>query len=403
MRLKMVHRDVAFDRNYSGHRHRLEALIGRDKRRVAGLSRRLSPAWDDFGSEVVSGMEEGSGEYFVRIGVGSPARSQYMVIDSGSDLVWVQCRPCSPCYKQANPLFDPSMSVSFSGVPCRSAVCGLLDHGRCLADRCGYEVSYLDGSFTKGVLAMETLTVGTTEVRDVAIGCGHSNSGLFVGAAGLLGLGAGALSFVGQLAGQTGGAFGYCLVTRGRSTPPVAGGGFLIFGRGALPVGAAWVPLLRNPNAPSFYYVGLAGVGVGGQPVALPETAFGERGALVDTGTAVTRLPAAAYEALRDAFTAAAPDLRRAEGAAIFDTCYDLSGVAAVLVPSVSFFFSGGVEMILPARNFMIPVDEVGKFCFAFASSPAAELAIIGNIQQQGIQISFDVANGFLGFGPNSC
>ncbi|GMP51614.1 hypothetical protein CsSME_00017776 [Camellia sinensis var. sinensis] len=44
----------------------------------------------------------------------------------------------------------------------------------------------------------------------------------------------------------------------------------------------------------------------------------------------------------------------------------------------------------------------MGTFCFAFAAS-ASGLSIIGNIQQEGIQISFDGANGFVGFGPNVC
>lgn len=107
------------------------------------------------------GMEEGSGEYFVRIGVGSPPRSQYMVIDSGSDIVWVQCQPCSQCYQQSDPVFDPADSASFTGVPCGSAVCDRLENDAgCHAGRCRYEVLYGDGSYTKGTLALEMLTVG---------------------------------------------------------------------------------------------------------------------------------------------------------------------------------------------------------------------------------------------------
>lgn len=105
-------------------------------------------------------MEEGSGEYFVRIGVGSPPRSQYMVIDSGSDIVWVQCQPCTRCYQQSDPVFDPADSSSFAGVSCGSAVCDRLENTGCNAGRCRYEVSYGDGSYTKGTLALETLTLG---------------------------------------------------------------------------------------------------------------------------------------------------------------------------------------------------------------------------------------------------
>lgn len=413
LRLMLVHRDDVTLSNSTYHHHSFDQRMKRDFKRVAALIRRLTPKRSasnassiyqvqDFGSEVVSGMDQGSGEYFVRIGVGSPPRSQYVVLDSGSDIVWVQCQPCKQCYQQLDPVFNPAESASYSGVTCSSSVCDRLENAGCHEGRCRYQVSYGDGSYTKGTLAIETLTFGQTVVRNVAIGCGHRNRGMFVAAAGLLGLGGGSMSFVGQLGGQIGDAFSYCLVSRGMDSS-----GSLVFGRGALPDGAAWVPLLRNPQAPSFYYVGLLGLGVGGLRVPIPEEVFrltelGDGGVVMDTGTAVSRLPGMAYTAFRDAFVEQTANLPRASGVSIFDTCYDLSGFVSIRVPTVSFYFSGGPILTLPARNFLIAVDELGTFCLAFAPSTSG-LSIIGNIQQEGIQISFDGANGFVGFGPNIC
>ncbi|PRQ41455.1 putative nepenthesin [Rosa chinensis] len=418
-KVKVVHRDKIFPQapynkssgSNSHHHHLFHARINRDVKRVDSLMRRLGNSKlvvnsaTDFGTEVVSGMAQGSGEYFVRIGVGSPPRSQYVVIDSGSDIVWVQCQPCSQCYQQSDPIFDPAHSASYSGVSCTSTVCGRLQNPGCHAGRCRYEASYGDGSYTQGTLALETVTFGRALIRNVAIGCGHMNRGMFVGAAGLLGLGSGPMSFVGQLGGQTGGAFSYCLVSRGDVGDSTTGS--LEFGRAAMPVGAAWVPLIRNQRAPSFYYVGLAGLGVGGMRVPISEDVFrqtelGDGGVVMDTGTAVTRFPTLAYQAFRDAFLQQTANLPRVSGVSIFDTCYDLNGFVSVRVPTVSFYFSGGPILTLPARNFLIPVDDKGTFCLAFAPS-AAGLSIIGNIQQEGIQISFDGANGFVGFGPNVC
>ncbi|KAG4984686.1 protein ASPARTIC PROTEASE IN GUARD CELL 2-like [Glycine soja] len=407
-KLKLVHRDkVPTFNTYHDHRTRFNARMQRDTKRAAALLRRLAAgkptyAAEAFGSDVVSGMEQGSGEYFVRIGVGSPPRNQYVVMDSGSDIIWVQCEPCTQCYHQSDPVFNPADSSSFSGVSCASTVCSHVDNAACHEGRCRYEVSYGDGSYTKGTLALETITFGRTLIRNVAIGCGHHNQGMFVGAAGLLGLGGGPMSFVGQLGGQTGGAFSYCLVSRG-----IESSGLLEFGREAMPVGAAWVPLIHNPRAQSFYYIGLSGLGVGGLRVSISEDVFklselGDGGVVMDTGTAVTRLPTVAYEAFRDGFIAQTTNLPRASGVSIFDTCYDLFGFVSVRVPTVSFYFSGGPILTLPARNFLIPVDDVGTFCFAFAPSSSG-LSIIGNIQQEGIQISVDGANGFVGFGPNVC
>ena len=408
-KLKLVHRDkVSFSNKLHNHSHVFHARMHRDVKRVASLIHRLSSGSaakyevEDFGSDVVSGMNQGSGEYFVRIGLGSPPRSQYMVIDSGSDIVWVQCKPCTQCYHQTDPLFDPADSASFMGVSCSSAVCDRVENAGCNSGRCRYEVSYGDGSYTKGTLALETLTFGRTVVRNVAIGCGHSNRGMFVGAAGLLGLGGGSMSFMGQLSGQTGNAFSYCLVSRGTNT-----NGFLEFGSEAMPVGAAWIPLVRNPRAPSFYYIRLLGLGVGGTRVPISEDVFqlnelGSGGVVMDTGTAVTRLPTVAYEAFRNAFIEQTQNLPRASGLSIFDTCYNLFGFLSVRVPTVSFYFSGGPILTIPANNFLIPVDDAGTFCFAFAPSPSG-LSILGNIQQEGIQISVDEANEFVGFGPNNC
>nr|GEV06757.1 protein aspartic protease in guard cell 2 [Tanacetum cinerariifolium] len=421
-KLNLVHRDKMLEKD-GGHKVRVEARLKRDVERVAILNSRIGRnrttgggggggggrfEVEDFGSEVVSGMQQGSGEYFVRIGVGSPSRSQYMVVDSGSDVVWVQCLPCKQCYQQSDPLFDPASSASFVSVPCGSLVCehaettaGCRGHGG--GRWCRYEVSYGDGSYTKGTLALETLTFGNTFIRNVAIGCGHRNQGLFVGAAGLLGIGGGSMSLVSQLGGEEGGAFSYCLVSRGTDSP-----GSLEFGREALPTDSAvWVPLLKNPRAPSFYYVGLSGLGVGGVQVSIPEPIFklsdmGHGGVVMDTGTAVTRLPIAAYTSFRDAFIAQTTNLPRARPVSIFDTCYNLNGFVQVRVPTISFYFTGGPILTLPASNFLIPMDDVGTFCFAFAPTSSG-LSIIGNIQQEGIQISFDSANGLMGFGPNVC
>lgn len=403
----LVRRDAVTGATYPSRRHAVLDLVARDNARAEYLAGRLSPTYQttDLGSEVVSGLDEGSGEYFVRVGIGSPPTEQYLVVDSGSDVIWVQCSPCAQCYAQTDPLFDPATSATFSPVACGSAICRMLHTSGCGdSGSCQYEVSYGDGSYTKGVLALETLTLGGTAVQGVAIGCGHRNHGLFVGAAGLLGLGWGPMSLVGQLGGAAGGAFSYCLASQG---PGADAAGSLILGRSeAVPEGAVWVPLVRNAQAPSFYYVGLSGIGVGDERLPLQEGLFqltddGAGGVVMDTGTAVTRLPQEAYVALRDAFTAAVGALPRAPGVSLLDTCYDLSGYTSVRVPTVSFYFDGDATLTLPARNLLLEVDG-GIYCLAFAPSSSG-LSILGNIQQEGIQITVDSANGFIGFGPNTC
>jgi hypothetical protein len=66
----------------------------------------------------------GTNNYIVTIGQGTPARHFTVEFDTGSDLSWVQCKPCHDCYEQKNPLFDPQRVVDLlyralrrSGVP----------------------------------------------------------------------------------------------------------------------------------------------------------------------------------------------------------------------------------------------------------------------------------------------
>ncbi|KAL4392804.1 hypothetical protein AHAS_Ahas03G0381700 [Arachis hypogaea] len=66
---------------------------------------------------------------------------------------------------------------------------------------CQYQVFYGDGSFTFSDFSTETLTFRRRRVARVTLGCGHDNEGL-LGAAGLLGLGRGRLSFSAQAGHQ---------------------------------------------------------------------------------------------------------------------------------------------------------------------------------------------------------
>ncbi|KAK6931473.1 Xylanase inhibitor, C-terminal [Dillenia turbinata] len=350
---------------------------------------------------IISGTSQGSGEYFSRVGIGSPPKSVYMVLDTGSDVNWVQCEPCGDCYQQADPVFDPTESSSFKPLTCESQYCKSLDVSECQNGTCLYEVSYGDGSYTVGDFVGETLTfTGSKAVDNVAIGCGHNNEGLFIAAAGLLGLGGGSLSLPSQINTTS---FSYCLVDRDSDSASTLEFG----GQPALPPNSVTAPLLRNIQLDTFYYIGLTGISVGGDMLSIPPSSFemdesGNGGIIIDSGTAVTRLQTDVYDTLRDAFVSGTRDLPSANGVALFDTCYDLSSKTSVEVPTVSFHFPEGRTLAFPAKNYLIPVDSVGTFCFAFAPTSSA-LSIIGNVQQQGTRVSLDLANSLVGLSPNKC
>ncbi|CAA6665418.1 unnamed protein product [Spirodela intermedia] len=324
---------------------------------------------DGLSGPVVSGTSQGSGEYFSRVGIGRPARLQYMVLDTGSDVTWAQCQPCADCYQQADPFFDPAASSTYSPLSCGSSQCRQLDVSACRNGSCLYQVSYGDGSYTVGDFATDTITLGGASVPGIAFGCGHDNEGFSAT------------------------SFSYCLVDRDSTSSST-----LEFGSGAGGGDAAVsAPLLRNRKLDTFYYVGFTGISVGGRMLSIPPSSFsmgesGEGGVIVDSGTAVTRLQSDAYASLRNAFTKGTAGLPPAMGVALFDTCYDLSGRDTVEVPAVSFQFP----------NYLIPVDSFGTFCLAFAPTSSG-LSIIGNVQQQGTRVGFDLANSLVSFSPHEC
>lgn len=322
-----------------------------------------------------------------------------MVLDTGSDVTWLQCNPCTDCYRQTDPVFDPKTSSSYKTLSCESQQCSSLEMSSCRNGQCLYQVNYGDGSFTYGDFVTETLSFGKSGVIDnIALGCGHDNEGLFVGAAGLLGLGGGPLSLTKQIKATS---FSYCLVKRDSTASST-----LDFNSGLVgdPVTA---PLAKSRKIDTFYYVGLTGMSVGGRLLSIPESVFqldmaGNGGVIVDCGTAITRLQSQAYSMLRDSFVSLTQHLRSTNGVALFDTCYDLSGLSSVRIPTVSFHFAGGKEWSLAPSNYLIPVDSAGTFCFAFAPTSSA-LSIIGNVQQQGTRVSYDLAKNVVGFANNKC
>ncbi|XP_043718164.1 aspartyl protease family protein 2-like [Telopea speciosissima] len=392
--------ETLFNRRLERDVARVETLTA-----MAAGARARRNATRDFSSSIISGLSQGSGEYFTRLGIGTPPKYAYMVLDTGSDIVWIQCSPCRKCYTQADPVFDPKKSGSYAGVTCSSPLCRRLDVSGCSKQKmCLYQVSYGDGSFTVGDFSTETLTFRRRKVGNVALGCGHDNEGLFIGAAGLLGLGRGRLSFPSQTGRRFGRKFSYCLVDRQASASKPSS---IVFGESSVSRSAVFTPMLTNPKLDTFYYVQVTGMSVGGVPVpGITASMFrldaaGNGGVIVDSGTSVTRLTRRAYIALRDAFRAGT-QLKRAPGFSLFDTCYDLSGKSVVKVPTLVMHFGGGANLALPANNYLIPVDNNGVFCFAFAGTTSG-LSIIGNIQQQGYRVVFDSAGSRVGFSPNGC
>ncbi|KAM3258270.1 hypothetical protein ACQJBY_050176 [Aegilops geniculata] len=385
-------------------------LLNDDQARVDSIHRKItaaaSPVSDQArGPKGVTlpaqrGISLGTGNYVVSVGLGTPARDMTVMFDTGSDLSWVQCTPCSDCYDQKDPLFDPARSSTYSAVPCAAPECQGLDSRSCSRDKkCRYEVVYGDQSQTDGALARDTLTLTPSDaLPGFVFGCGEQDTGLFGRADGLVGLGREKVSLSSQAASKYGAGFSYCLP----SSPSAAG--YLSLG-GTPPANARFTAMETRHDTPSFYYVGLVGVKVAGRTVRVSPIVFSTAGTVIDSGTVITRLPPRAYAALRSKFARSMGryGYKRAPALSILDTCYDFTGHTTVRIPSVALVFAGGAAVGLDFSG-VLYVAKVSQACLAFApNGDGTDVGILGNTQQKTLAVVYDVANNKIGFGANGC
>ncbi|XVF89437.1 hypothetical protein PTKIN_Ptkin19aG0130100 [Pterospermum kingtungense] len=291
-----------------------------------------------------SGQVIGSANYIVTVGLGTPKKDLSLIFDTGSDLTWTQCQPCvKSCYKQQDPIFVPSQSSTYSNISCNSTVCNSLASATgikpgCSSSTCLYAILYGDNSFSIGFFAKETLTLTSKDVfPNFFFGCGQDNEGLFRCSAGLLGLGRDKLSLPSQTASKYNEVFSYCLPSS-RNTA-----GFLSFGDVGLSKSVKFTTISAKSQGTSFYGVDITGISVGGKKLPISASVFTTAGAVIDSGTVITRLPAAAYAALKSAFGQGMSKYPPAKAFSNLDTCYDFRNYTTVSVPTISFFFSGDV------------------------------------------------------------
>ncbi|WJX74982.1 hypothetical protein P8452_58568 [Trifolium repens] len=153
--------------------------------------------------------------------IGTPPFKVYGSLDTGSDFVWLQCKPCNICYNQTSPIFNPSKSSSYKKISCSSRTCKSMNNISCSHDddSCEYTYGYGDGSYSQGDLSVETLTLDFTSGSSVSfpnfiIGCGHTNNLSYSSghSFGIIGFGDGPLSLINQISSLIGGKFSYCLI-----------------------------------------------------------------------------------------------------------------------------------------------------------------------------------------------
>lgn len=358
-------------------------------------------------------------EYLVHLAIGTPPQPVQLILDTGSDLVWTQCRPCPVCFSRALGPLDPSNSSTFDVLPCSSPVCDNLTWSSCGKHNwgnqtCVYVYAYADGSITTGHLDAETFTfaaadgTGQATVPDLAFGCGLFNNGIFTSnETGIAGFGRGALSLPSQLKVDN---FSHCFTAITGSEPSSVLLGLPANLYSDADGAVQSTPLVQNFSSLKAYYLSLKGITVGSTRLPIPESTFalkqdGTGGTIIDSGTGMTTLPQDAYKLVHDAFTAQVRlPVDNATSSSLSRLCFSFSVPrrAKPDVPKLVLHFEGAT-LDLPRENYMFEFEDAGGSVTCLAINAGDDLTIIGNYQQQNLHVLYDLVRNMLSFVPAQC
>ncbi|XP_037463261.1 aspartic proteinase CDR1-like [Triticum dicoccoides] len=388
--------------------------------RVLAAARRSTARARVIDDGTMSEVDHRSFEYLMAVGIGTPPTRMLAIADTGSDLVWFNCRNGTGAAAVDRPpsvvLFDPDNSTTFGLVGCKSRACRAIPDGATctLASNCKYIYSYGDGSRTSGLISTETFTFahvpGTARghrgrrkrVATVNFGCSTATAGTFQ-ADGVVGLGGGALSLVTQLGAHKslgGRKFSYCLVPYS-----VNASSALNFGARAIvkDTGAVTTPLIPS-LVDTYYTVDLQSVKIGNMTIASPH---GHQDVIVDSGTTLTFLNKALLDPMVKELSRRIKLPRAPSPDKLLTLCFDVSRVgerrAKAMVPDVTLGLGGGAAVTLNAENTFVVVEE-GTMCLAVSAVPERlPASILGNIAQQNMHVGYDLDKRTVTFAAANC
>ncbi|RLN13398.1 protein ASPARTIC PROTEASE IN GUARD CELL 2-like [Panicum miliaceum] len=352
-------------------------------------------------------------DYTVLAGYGTPAQQLPLYFDV-SGMSNFRCKPCFSGSSGAAPCdraFDPSLSSSFSAVPCGSPDCRQTTCSS--GSSCTFTFQNSTFVFGNGTVVTDTLTLSPSATfEDFAAGCMQLDNLFSDGAAvGNIDLSRSRHSLATRVlisSPPSTAAFSYCLPadtdTHGflNIAPALSDYSGL--------AGVKYVPLVTNPSGPNFYYVDLVAITIDGKDLPIPPVTFRGNGTMIDSQSAFTYLNPPIYAALRDEFRRAMAKYPPAPAFSDLDTCYNFTGLQYIELPEVTLRFGNGETMDLDDRQFMYffreHLDDDFPFgCLAFAASPDTNFPwnLLGSQVQRTKEIVYDVRGGMVAFVPSRC
>ncbi|CAH8304330.1 unnamed protein product [Eruca vesicaria subsp. sativa] len=320
-------------------------------------------------------------DYIMKLQIGTPPVEIEAFLDTGSDLIWTNCLPCTNCFKP----FDPSKSSTYKEKTCNGS-------------SCLYEIIYLDKSYSRGTFATETVTIQSTSgqpyvMPETIIGCSHNSSVDFKAfPSGVVGLNWGPLSLVSQMGEDMLGLMSYCFSRKGTSK--------LNFGSNAIVSGNGTVSanLFRKKEPPNMYYLNLDAVSVGKTRVETLGTQFHATNGniIIDSGTTYTYLPESYCNKVRTEVENVVKAEREASSPDNM-LCYKTSNMD--FFPVITMHFQGGADLVLDKYNTFKTNGEVT--CLMIICDLL--IPTFGNRGQNNFLVGYDPSSQLVSFKPTNC
>lgn len=338
-------------------------------------------------------------DYVMSFYIGTPPMKTFGIPDTGSSLLWLQCKPCRrSCFKQNAPIFDRSLSSTYKQISCDDIYCSFAPHPSCNRNIgnesfCHYAIPYDDGSYSKGEMSTETLILpdngltGNNTINDMVFGCSDENKVRYaINPPAVVGLNNKPLSLVSQLLVTR---FSYCIVEN-----TTGAHGWIRFGELAVISGES-TKLFYNKLGQ--YAVELIEITVGGYVLEdIPDWVFrnsdedGQHGFIIDTGTTFTHLHNIAFykliDAVKDSMSYQVPLKHES-----FELCYNDIRSA----PEVEFQFKGTYFMF-SNDNLWEHLPDQDMHCLAIFGSNG--ISALGLYQQRNMNVGYDLEKDMVAF-----
>ncbi|XP_013752466.1 aspartic proteinase 36-like [Brassica napus] len=358
------------------------------------------------------------GLYFTKIKLGSPPKDYHVQVDTGSDILWVNCAPCPKCPVKTDlniplSLYDSKASSTSKKVGCEDEFCSFVSQPDACEPMktCSYHVVYGDGSASDGVFVKDNVTLDqvTGNLRtaplsqEVVFGCGSNQSGQLgktdSAVDGIMGFGQANTSIISQLAAARNKKriFSHCLDN-------VNGGGIFAVGEVESPL-VKFTPLVPNQL---HYNVILKGIDVGGEPVALPPSLAvfgGNGGTIIDSGTTLAYLPENLYTSLLQKITARQP-IKLHTVQETF-ACFSFTLNTDKAFPVVNLHFEDKLKMSVYPHDYLFSLRK-DLYCFGWQSGgltnqDGSDVILLGDLVLSNKLVVYDLDNEVVGWAEHNC